>query len=71
MEKLMAGLLVLLGCILLLALFSLISPLWIMPLWNWLMPTLFGLTKITYWQAWGISLLCGSLFKSASVSSSK
>lgn len=31
-------------------------------LWNWLMPTIFGITKITLGQAWGISLLCGLLF---------
>lgn len=29
----------------------------IMWLWNWLMPTLFGLTTITYWQAVGLFIL--------------
>ncbi len=29
----------------------------IMWLWNWLMPELFGLTTITFWQAIGICLL--------------
>jgi len=29
----------------------------IMWLWNWLMPTLFGLGTITYWQAVGIFIL--------------
>ncbi len=29
----------------------------IMWLWNWLMPELFGLTAITYWQAVGIFIL--------------
>jgi len=29
----------------------------IMWLWNWLMPTLFGLTAITYWQAVGLFIL--------------
>jgi hypothetical protein len=24
----------------------------VMLLWNWLMPVLFGLKIITYWQAW-------------------
>ena len=33
-----------------------------MYLWNWLMPKLFNLTTITYWQAWGLSLLAGLLF---------
>lgn len=26
-------------------------------LWNWLMPDIFGLPGITYWQAWGLLLL--------------
>lgn len=26
-------------------------------LWNWLMPTIFGLTTITFWQAWGLLAL--------------
>lgn len=34
----------------------------IMYLWNWLMPKLFNLTTITYWQAWGLSLLASLLF---------
>lgn len=34
----------------------------VMLLWNWLVPTIFGLTSITLAQAWGISLLCGLLF---------
>ena len=34
----------------------------IMWLWNWLMPAIFGLGAITYWQGWGISFLCGMLF---------
>lgn len=29
----------------------------IMWLWNWLMPEMFGLTTITYWQAVGIFIL--------------
>lgn len=35
----------------------------IMWLWNWIMPTIFGLTKITVVQAWGVNFLCGILFK--------
>lgn len=34
----------------------------IMWLWNWLMPDLFGITTITYWQAIGIFLLAKILF---------
>ena len=32
-------------------------------LWNWLMPTLFGLPVITWFQAFGLSCLSGLLFK--------
>ena len=34
-----------------------------MLLWNWLMPVLFGLIKIGFWQALGLNLLTGILFK--------
>ena len=33
-------------------------------LWNWLMPALFGLGAITYWQAFGIVILTKLLFGS-------
>lgn len=33
-------------------------------LWNWLMPELFGLPVITFWQAWGLVVLSHILFKS-------
>jgi len=35
----------------------------VMLLWNWLMPAIFGLVEITYWQAWGLVLLAHILFK--------
>lgn len=34
----------------------------IMLLWNWLMPIIFGLGKITFWQAVGLNFLSGVLF---------
>jgi hypothetical protein len=34
----------------------------VMQLWNWLMPALFGLHAITFWQALGILLLSKILF---------
>jgi len=34
----------------------------VMELWNWLMPKLFELTTISYWEAGGIVLLCKLLF---------
>ena len=37
----------------------------LMVLWNWLMPTIFGLSEITFWQACGLQLLSIILFKSS------
>lgn len=34
----------------------------VMSLWNWLMPALFGLTAITFWQALGLLILSKILF---------
>lgn len=44
-------------------------PVWL--LWNWLMPIIFGVTKVSLLQAWGLTFLCSLLFKSNSVSSDK
>ncbi len=44
------------------ALFALVIGVLIMALWNWLMPELFGLGVITYWQGFGIALLARLLF---------
>jgi len=35
----------------------------LMWLWNWLMPVIFGLPTISFWQAWGLVVLCHILFK--------
>jgi hypothetical protein len=35
----------------------------VMLLWNWLMPAIFNLPHITYWQAWGLVLLSHILIK--------
>lgn len=34
----------------------------VMLLWNWLLPSLFSVRLITFWQALGILLLCRILF---------
>ena len=31
-------------------------------LWNWLLPTLFSVPEITFWQALGLLVLCRILF---------
>jgi hypothetical protein len=36
----------------------------LMVLWNWLMPTIFKLPYITFWQACGLQLMAALLFKS-------
>jgi hypothetical protein len=43
----------------------------LMILWDWLMPALFGLPEITFWQACGLQLLATILFKSTSVTNKK
>jgi hypothetical protein len=35
----------------------------VMLLWNWIIPPVFGLTTITFWQAWGLVILTHILFK--------
>lgn len=34
-----------------------------MLLWNWLMPMIFGLIKLNFWQSLGLMMLCSILFK--------
>lgn len=43
---------------------SLLGAIPTMWLWNWLMPKLFSLPTITFWEAWGLNWLCAILFKS-------
>lgn len=43
---------------------SMIVALPVMLLWDWLMPQLFNLPEITWFQAWGLTFLCSLLFKS-------
>jgi len=53
-----------LTAILIIALAAVILGLPLMWLWNWLMPTIFNLPEITFWQALGLNALSGILFKS-------
>ena len=41
----------------------------LMLLWNWLMPIIFGLPEITFWQAIGLNFLSTILFKSTTIKS--
>ena len=47
------------GVVLLIALLVGFPTMW---LWNWLMPTIFGLTKITFFQSVGLLILTGLFF---------
>jgi len=53
------------------AIVTLVPALFVFLLWNWLVPAIIGLPAITFWQAWGITILFGLLFGRGSVSSSK
>jgi len=53
-----------LGGIVLAVALAFVFGLFVMLLWNWLMPEIFGLGQIDYWQAWGLVLLAHILFKS-------
>jgi hypothetical protein len=35
----------------------------VMALWNWVMPEIFGLPEISYWQGWALVVLAHILFK--------
>ena len=41
----------------------------LMLFWNWLMPIIFGLPEITFWQAIGLNFLSTILFKSTTIKS--
>ena len=49
--------------ILMIAAISVILGLPLMILWNWIMPTIFNLPEITFWQALGLNALATILFK--------
>ena len=40
-----------------------VKPYIVKAVWNWVVPTVFGLTAITYWQALAIGFLASLLFK--------
>jgi hypothetical protein len=61
---------ILVGAVLVMA-YALLLALPTMWLWNWLMPEIFGLIQISFWQALGLNFLAEILFKSSGSSSSK
>jgi hypothetical protein len=67
MEKLGGAVL---GVVLVLSLLALLWGLPFMLLWNWLMPAVFGLPTIGFWQAVGMQFLSGLIFKNPTTSKS-
>ena len=61
----MDTLLEILGGIALIAILAIVFSFPTMWLWNWLMPTLFGLVKINWLQALGLNILSGILFRNS------
>ena len=68
MEKVLGGILLLIGGIVLV---TLLLGLPLMLFWNWLMPTIFGLPIITFWQAVGLNVLSTILFNQTTIKKSK
>lgn len=66
--KIIGGVLLTFGVI---ALIAVLMGFPLMLLWNALLPGLFGIKTISFWQAIGINLLTGIMFRSHSSSSSK
>ena len=62
MNKLVSKVLIIISALAMYTFVSVVLSIPVLLLWNWLMPTIFGITKITLGQSWGISLLCGLLF---------
>lgn len=57
--------------LLLIAIFACLMAVPVYFLWNWLMPIIFKLPVLTFWQALGVSALSSCLFKSSGSSKSK
>ena len=64
MTQIISNLLIVTGVI---ALIILMFGLPTMILWNWLMPTIFDLPEITFWQACGIQILISLLIAPSSI----
>ena len=63
MRNFFEGFITVIGVVILAFLIDLILAWPFMLLWNWLMPMIFGLTTLTFWQSFGVILLASFLFK--------
>ena len=64
MNSLIEKVIVFIGIIGLIVIIAIILAFPIKWLWNWLMPVIFSLPKITVWQSLGLIILSGLLLKS-------
>jgi hypothetical protein len=71
MEKIFAGFVIGVIGLTVVAALGLVIAFPVMILWNWLVPAIFGLKTITFFEAFGLYALCAILFQSSSSSSSK
>lgn len=67
MGKLLGSFAVVIGTLLFILLFAVISAIPLYFLWNWLMPVIFGLKTITFVQSVGLAYLSRVLFGSTNV----
>jgi hypothetical protein len=70
-EKLLIGVLAVVGLFVLLAVIGLLVAFPIMWCWNYAMVTLFHLPVITWGQAWCLNFLAGCLLKSTQTNNNK
>lgn len=64
MKEIIAGIFVILVVAVLLSLLEVIP---VMLLWNWLMPLIFGLPTLSFWQAFGVCILSSCLFRTVTI----
>lgn len=71
MEKIMTGLLIVVGAISIVALLGILLAFPVMWTWNATMPYLFSLPTITWGKAWCLVFLANMLLKSSNTNTSK
>ena len=71
MEGLVVALLGAVGIAVLMLVLGAIYAFPVMWIWNWLMPELFALPVITFWQAFWGTFMCSLLFKGSSTTKAK
>lgn len=59
----MKSALIILGVLIALIVIAVVMALPTLWLWNWLMPIIFCLPEITFWQALGVNIFTGILFR--------